>query len=50
MLVSRFVPQTNARKKIILAKVEVEVVLVPTSFLDDSEANISDLGVIQAKT
>jgi hypothetical protein len=32
MLVSRFVPQTNARKKIILATVEVEVVLAPTSF------------------
>jgi transcriptional regulator with XRE-family HTH domain len=49
MLVSRFVPQTNVRKKIILAKVEGELVLVPTSFLDDFEANISDLGVIAGK-
>jgi transcriptional regulator with XRE-family HTH domain len=48
MLVSRFVPQTGARK-IILARVEGELVLVPTSFLNGSEAKGGELGVIAGK-
>jgi len=49
MLVPRFVPKANARKKITLAMVEGELVLIPTSLLEGTEANISDLGVVAGK-
>jgi transcriptional regulator with XRE-family HTH domain len=45
-LVSRLMPKANARKKISLEKVEGELVLVPTSFLDNVEADVADLGVL----